>query len=442
MSIGLLLKARVKPTLFGKMTGKSQSPEKLLADLDKWILEYCTELRPINFIGTRDDKPTLFCRLHPAAEDLELSVTGPNEFTASANTSTVGPGYHIFVCDMLHKLGKHFNAVWEDPSDDFVDEAGYFHSGNQDQVFAEMSTWLKAVAGAFFDGTLTDHHSIRLAMPVDAGFEADERAVTPLGPRDLDWLKKTAADTSNGRDFFAWWSPGLNADYFLGRALARMWSDVRWRKPINDIEREMLKYVSGSLETAYKLDSDLNYPWAEWTEILGYLQDDDTELDFVRQHAKNVVPKIGYRRRDVSVQLPGFWWITLPGSFSEFREQDDALLSQDPPREVWYSGYRFGDDPKASFAHWRSETVKMSKEFVEESEGYIAEAQISQRRTDGGKEYFALTSSNICSTGRCICTIVFTDPEDREWAIKTWKSLKPPAGETSFPQADNLVNPK
>lgn len=289
-----------------------------------------------------------------------------------------------------------------------------------------MTLWLKGVANMFFDGTLRDaDHSVRLALPMDVGFESDGRATTPMGPRDVEWLKKTAEDACNGRDFFAWWTPGLNADYFLGRAKASMWADVRWRKPSNDTERDVLRHVTNSLKAAYKLNPELEYPWAEWAEILNFLEEAGDGLDFVVRNAMGRRPVIGYRRRDVTVQLPGNWWITVPGSFSNFLEEGEALCAQDPPKAIWYSGYRFSDDPEKSFAHWRSETLKMKKDFFQEKDGYVAEAQINSK-AENGYEYFALTSSNICKTGRCVCTVIFTRPEDREWATGVWKSLQPP----------------
>jgi hypothetical protein len=427
MSVGLLLKAKVKKGLLSRFGSKEEDSKRTLEKMEKWVLEHNADVCHRSFIGSRDDKPTLYLTLHPAAEDVEITILGPDTFTASANTSTVGPGYHIFVCDILHKLGKQFHATWHEPDDDYCDETGFFHSGDQQHVFAEMAAWLKGVAKMFFDGTLSDSvHSVRLALPLDTGFESDGRATTPTGPRNVEWLKKTAENADNGRDFFAWWTPGLNAEYFLGRAKASMWTDVRWRTPINDSERETLKYVAESLRKAHSLDPTLNYPWAEWKETLGFLGSQNREWDFVMQHPESDTPAIGYRRRNVTVQLPGRWWITLPGSFSNFLPaENDALCAQDPPRAIWYSGYRFADNAPQAFEHWRTETLKMKKDILREEDGFIAEAQIAPQ-TENGHEYFALTSSNVCSSGRCICTIIFLKPEDREWAINVWKSLEPP----------------
>src|SRR6266699_2856304 len=54
-------------------------------------------------------------------------------------------------------------------------------------------------------------------LPMDPQFEADEIAITPLGPRGRDWLYEPAQEGNKGKDFFAWWTPGFNAEYYLGR---------------------------------------------------------------------------------------------------------------------------------------------------------------------------------------------------------------------------------
>ena len=86
-----------------------------------------------------------------------------------------------------------------------------------------MASWLKAVANSFLDGSLeTDDRGIALGMPMDPQFEIEAPAITPLGPRGRGWLYATSQDGNHGKDFFAWWTPGFNAEYYLGRALAHM----------------------------------------------------------------------------------------------------------------------------------------------------------------------------------------------------------------------------
>lgn len=159
----------------------------------------------------------------------------------------------------------------------------------------------------------------------------------------MEWLKKVSEDGRAGSDFFAWWKPGLNAECFLGRALARMWTDIRWRNPINESKREAMQYAAGSLETAFKLEPDLSYPWAEWSEILKFLELKDPEIDFVHSRAGDAA-KIGYRRRNIRVTLSGHWVLKVPGSFSEFEAHEEGDFSaQDPPRAIWFTSYAFVD---------------------------------------------------------------------------------------------------
>lgn len=428
MSVGLLLKSKLKRGFLTRLAG-GRRPDQLLSQMEGWIREYCADLRATTYIGERGGKPTLFCRLHPAAEDLEICFNAPDQVTASANTSTVGPGYHIFVCDMLHRLGERFHAQWDEPNEEYFDETGYFHSGDREQAFAEMTAWLKGLANLFFDGTLKDEtHATRLAMPVDVGFDWDTRAITPLGPRDLDWLKKTAADGKQGQDFFAWWSPAMNAEYFLRRALVRMWSDVRWRQPADDRERDVLTYIDDSLNTAYNLDSSLAFPWAEWAEIRDCLGARNEKDELVHEQARGIQPLIGYRRRDVALQLPGNWWITLPGSFSDFvPDKDHNYCALDPPREVWVTSYTFKGDLRKILHSQQDEIGKKESVLVHQADDYIAWAEI-KKKSDRGQEWFSLSSSNVGLGHRAVCTIVFMKPEDREWAIRTWKSLRPPKG--------------
>ncbi|HEX7288180.1 MAG TPA: hypothetical protein VF532_18485 [Candidatus Angelobacter sp.] len=425
LGVGFQLLAKFEQTL--------NSPDEILREMEVWVKEYAVDLVPSTRIGFSDTSPTLFCQLHPAAEDLELSILDLDHFVACAKTSTVGPGFHIFVCDMLHKLGTRFNLTWITDNEDYFDEADYFFSGNQERVLEEMANWLGGLCRLFFDGTFKDEPGnmpTALCLRMFVAFEADARAVTPLGPRNLPWLKKVSENGRVGSDFFAWWKPGLNAEYFLGRALSRMWTDIRWRKPINDSERDVLEYVVNSLDIAFKLDGNLSYPWPEWAEILDFLERDDSEPDLARSRA-NGIPTIGYRRRNVRVTLPGHWILNVPGSLSEFDADENGDFSaQDPPKTIWFSSWTFVDSPDQRLADARGAILDKSPGLLEEREGYIGWAEIEEKREDDEK-YFVLTSSNVCRKGKAVVSVVFTDPEDRAWAEGVWRSLQPPKGKSS-----------
>jgi len=424
MSLGIRLLAH--------LSNSSTSPEALIVQIEDWLRSKYSDMVPKIRREMVDSTPTLYCQMHPAAEELELSIVGPSELVASANTTTAGPGYHVFVCSVLKDLAEEFHARWERPteeSEDYGDETGYFFTGDEKRLKIEMAVWLAALAELFFDGTFnSDSHGIALCMPLNPKFYDDEAALTALGPRNREWLFRVSQDGSSGEDFFAWRSPGLNAEYYLRRALAQMWVDVRWRPPVNDSEVATLEDVSGSLHRAFKLDSSLQYPWAEWKQILELLNRDGPEAELVNSHAEGK-PTIGYRRKDVAVTLPGGWRIKTPGSFSDFEADDEgSFFAVDPPKEIWFTAYRSTKAPSLSgFRSAKNRRKKARADYLVERDDYFAQANISSKRRETGEEYFVLNSSNLAIGGRAVCTVLFSDRDQRDWAIETWKSLCPPA---------------
>jgi hypothetical protein len=426
VALGVKLKGKLKRSLLGRL-GKAKSANDTLKEMRSWIVEYSSHLSPTVWIESRNDKPTLFCRLHPAAENLEISFLDSEYFTVSANTTSAGPGYHIFVGEMLHALTHHFDIVWDKPTEEYCDEISYFYSRDQEQVFDSMSAWLRSLVGISFDGNpKAEHTRMHLAMQGDVTFSSDAVAITPLGPRDIEWVTKIAEDGRNGRDFFAWWAPVLDAEYFLNRALVRMWSDVRWRAPTTDEELQTMRYVSNSLWNAYQLDPGKNYPWAEWNEVLDLLQENHQGYRFVREKSRGLQPGIGYRRRDVEVALVDNWSITVPGSFSDFAwDEKGNYFAVDPPRNVSITVYAFDEDSQTWFESKRQQLLQENRELVHELRGYFAAGEI-KKVLDKGVEFFQLLAHCIAPGWVTICAIAFNKPEERDWAITVWKSLTPP----------------
>ena len=197
MSVGLYLLARFSSPI--------EDPDHLLQQTAAWVQQNYSDVLPPTRQGLVDTFPALFCQLHPAAEEIELSLMDLEHLRASANTSTVGPGFHVFVCSLLRAWSREFGAHWLTPdetSDNYWDEAEYFFTGDERQVFDNMTSWLQAMADGFFDGTLepTDR-AIVLCMPMDIQFESDQLAITSLGPRDRAWLLQTSREGASGKDF-------------------------------------------------------------------------------------------------------------------------------------------------------------------------------------------------------------------------------------------------
>jgi hypothetical protein len=415
--------------LLGRFKNPQLEPDGLFHRLEKWILAQCSQLQPIMRRGFVDEKLCLFTLLHPAAEELEITLPDPHHITVSANTSTVSPGYHIYLCDLLHRWSDEFSLDWiefgRDDDTTFGDETGYFFSADPQMVYDEMELWLRALASTFFDGTMDpDDKENALCMPMNVQFTTDSLAITQLGPRDKDWLRRLSQGSVECREFFPWYDRGLNAEYHLGRVLVQMWSDVRWRKPCNDSERSLVESVLQSLDVSHRMNPDLHFPWNEWSELLGFME--HPVPYFVRVNVAGP-GHIGYRRSNVRTCLPGNWWIDTEGSFSTFEpDENDALCSLDPPREIWFTAYTFSaQDPRQTFLKMRDTALGEKHQLVHQQDNYISVADIEEKGR-WRNHYYILTSTNIGILCRSICTLVFKNPLDRAWAIRVWKSLKSP----------------
>src|SRR5262249_50857510 len=148
-----------------------------------------------------------------------------------------------------------------------------------------------------------------------------------------------------------WWDEGLGASFYLGRALCRMWQEVRWRKPLDGGEEEMLREVHADLVRAHDLDPTLAYPWREWHELIGQLRECDSAFES-SGHGDTVAlvaarageslpgPLIGYRRKPVRVELAGGWSIEVPGEMAEEWEEG-TWSAWDGRRTVWCTAFTF-----------------------------------------------------------------------------------------------------
>ena len=422
MSLGLRLRAQ--------LPNPAETAESFFSRIENWLRNRCMEMWPTTRQEITESISTLFCSIHPAAEDFELALVGPTELVVSANTSTAGPGYHVFLTSLLKELASELEASWENPGDDsdeFSDETGYFFSGDEALLRSEMTRWLSELAGTFFDGTFEpDDLPIALCMPLNPHFEWDAAALTALGPRDLEWLKRTSQDGERGMDFWAWPSPGFTADYYLRRALVRMWSEARWRSPVSESGSRILREVADCLKRAHELDPTLDFPWSEWKQVLDLLGEDRPELSLVASKSVET-PAIGYRRKNVKVTLPGGWQITVPGSFGDFEpDQEGDYCALNPPEEIWFTAYHRSGTQAESFQVARKRMKKERADFRTDREDYSAQASVTAGKNKSAEPYFVLRSSNLAPNARSVCTIVFPHPDRRDWAVETWRSLEPP----------------
>jgi hypothetical protein len=80
-----------------------------------------------------------------------------------------------------------------------------------------------------------------------------------------------------------------------------------------------------------------------------------------------------------------------------------------------------------AFEAKRQEMRESRSEHFRENGSFITEAAIQKKVRKTGDPYFVLQSSNVCSTQRSVCTVVFPTAEESEWALEIWRSIQPPS---------------
>lgn len=428
MSLGI----RIAGTLMDGSAGRDH-----FEAIGEWLSERCAEYleEPVTAWEPEeegDDPCGLTAVLHPCAEALTIELG--EAIVVSANTTSAGPGYHQFVCELIDELGESFGIEWERGDETDEDETGYFAHRDRARLEQEMLRWLGALAES-----LTSHEreveSIAVAMSMDHHYDAGKGIVTPLGVRSWEWAEATVKDPRSSRGFFAWWDEGDTARARLNRALARMWASVRWATPRNEEETRVVAMTLHDLDAAWEKDSSMEFPWREWGELAASVGEELGEEKRARA-AKARGPKIGYRRAEVRVMLPGGWNVRIPGNFSEAFEDEGGFVAWDETRNVRVSSFSVRCCEDEEHEH----EVPSAEEMLEES----AEAEMPEaledlgtwedgehrgnarlfKDEDEGVSYWVLMGK-VASAGRlALCTVCYESEEDRAWAEATLRSVR------------------
>lgn len=417
MSIKLLLAGRRGGS--GSIFSPPQESLPWLRQVRAWLQENTGDvLESLRPDTGPHGAPMLKLRLHPAAGEVSLLATTGGRVVVSAETSAVGPGYHIFLCDVLKALGETHGIQWAEPdeSENVGDPTGYFHTGDPDPVDVHMLASLQDSVVQVLRMRRMGESGFALSMRFGHTFEYPGALLTPLGPRDERWLRNVYEDPRRGMDVFPWWKPGLHARTHLNRALCRLWTDVMWRPPLLDEERRLMRDVARRLELAWREDPSLPYPWREWQEVLGYLGIGGTLAEEVHRRASTAPggPPIGYRRGEVQVALPEGWEIRIPGSLAEAYLGDGTWVARDHRRSVRFVPLEDGAEDSLV------PTTAERRALELEHHGKRVSGRASLHMEPGECRLTAL-----CSSGRrrALCVVSFDDPDEQDWALGTWRSL-------------------
>lgn len=418
MSVKLLLAGRRGGD--APLLSPAENVRPWLRQAERWFQQSAREWLESSHLGIGPEgAPVLRLRLHPAAGEVSLLATTRGRLVVSAETTAVGPGYHVFLCDLLKALGHALDIHWADADEAMGvgDPTGYFHTDDAGPVEVHMLAWLQDSVGQVLRMRSRGESGFAMSMRFGHTFEYPGALLTPLGPRDERWMRRVYEDPRLGMDVFPWWKQGVGAHSRLGRALCRLWTEVVWRPPLLEEERRLLRDVARTLELAWREDPEQPYPFREWREVLGYLGMGGTLAEVVHGQAESRPgrgPSIGYRRGSVHVALPEGWEIRIPGSLAEAHLEDGTWVARDHRRSVRFVPLE--DGAEDSLAATQAERRAMELEH----RGERVSGRASLHMEPGECRLTA-----VCSSGRhrALCVVSFDDPEEEDWALGTWRSL-------------------
>jgi len=381
-------------------------------------------------VASRPSVGRLTLALHPAASPIELShVDGT--LRLEAETGSAGPGYHACVCELADGIAREISFSWKAE----LDPALFFAHRDRAALERVVLDELAETARQILELARTGASGFALFLPEGLEVAHDGVVATLLGPRDRAWLERVANDASTGTDVLAWWSPGRDARHHRGVALASMWLEVRWRKPQDDAERALLDRVVTSLERAFGLDPELDYPWAAWAELFDLLGEESLRATRARLKAADpreaARPRPGYRRRAVRVTVSGGWSIAIPGELAERWDERGTWLGADPKRSVWITS------AEAPAGHTTDQTLAGLPPLEGEGDtlgmerGPIRGAVRFEVKDDENGKLHVAHAHAALGAHLVVATFLARSEDERETFLEMWGSLDHPDASAS-----------
>jgi hypothetical protein len=407
--------------------------ETVFEGIQSTILETIDDDLMRQFVRFGKSDNALLATLHPAAEPVAFQFQGRGMLTCSAETNTVGPGYHVFVLNLLESIGPKCGIHWQWGRDEeFSDPTGYRDHGNFLRVQNEMLDWLRGITKHLLNGQ-QEYELVGLCMPLDYIVIGEYFATSPLGFRSREWFESVAnADFDElrelGKGFFPWWEEGMDAEFWLkaGRVLA--WVELPWHQPANERETVQYQLTLSCFERAKSIAPQIGLPEREIGEIRTLLAGDEIDHDDVGE-------SMGFRKRVMKRELTGGWTIDVPGYYYDDLERNgETVVCWFEDRTIRGSSLTLrGKGGKNISADELLARTLPSDEAIEHDDLHIkgrAEITLCQ---ENDESYWRLQGWMAMTNAKCLVTICFDDAKDREWAVETWRSVsRPPPSESDM----------
>jgi len=397
VSFGIDRRARSRK---GKGLFRRAADPKQVGERLGWLLRRSEKLG-LRRSGWANDTWTAEVEFHELAPPVRFAIDREGELRVRGQTVALGPGYHAHVLARIAPVIDELEYVW---TDDEVDPK------------RAMCAWLAGELAAAGDDQL------RIGISANRAFVSDAPVLTSLGPRDAAWRAAAIADPMTCVDAFPWNDVGPGRAQ-LARALIKMWHEVAWREPIDKAEQTLLESIDEDLLAARKADPKAPIPYADWAELLHWMNADAERITQHRELANGGAATIGYRRLDMDVELSGGWVVRLPGSFTGHWEDDGARFwSTDGDRTIEFQSMTAGDRASnldsAALLAVAGERFPVIDRFDEPTRAGRAEAH-DVDDVHGAHVVHGLVA---CAPDVAILTCKGT-MADEPWALATWRSL-------------------
>ena len=431
----------------------------LLSAIDEWLPDGTAGALQGHVLGTRAADGAIEIGLHPAARPVRIEATDTGQVVASAMTVPVGPGYHTYIASLLDRLGDEHGIAWaklatpppgaqgrvaatpgsggagdigEEAAS--IDPTGAFGSGDRHDAERGHLGWLRSALIAVRDARRQRTTGLHLGTPPGVRYTFEGAVATVLGPRDDAWLERALADPRVAADVWPWVADAMDARYHLGRALTRMWLDVRWRAPAGEDESRLVDEVLGTLRRAYPLEPGLNWPWREWRELFQLRGQADPAtralLDrgagpLVGGAADDGPSPIGYHRSPVTIIHEG-WALDVPGSFTGSRTVEE-WSGGEAGRSITLAGTETaeGGHPMTADRFLQQVASHLGRDAIEHDDGVVrGRARLASDPSSGVEVATVEGFSAVRGRGAAI-RIEIDDPQDWKWALDTWRGLRP-----------------
>ena len=406
------------------MIPRTPTAERLVADIETWVAaEYPDIVRESRRTEPGTGEIALHLDLHPAASNAVVTVTEGGAVTLSAETAPVGPGYHTFVTRLAQRLGGDQSIEWT-PGDGSAGGAAATPFEDRATIERAHLAWLGALLVGIRDARRGLPRGIQIGIRPDIRYSFDGALATVLGPRDDAWLEQAAVEPRSAIGILPWWADATDARYLLNRALCLMWTEVRWRSPIDPTERALLDEVVLLLAHAFPLDPSLPYPWREWSELFELRNTDEPTAGDIAERAKAVaidLTPIGYRRRSVTITHEG-WSLAVPGTFAE-RHTPEEWWGGEAGRSVTLAAVDTGTLTGEAFLDQVASDLGFDA-ISHQAGGLVGRAKLGTDASSGLEVGVVEGYSAVRGSGAAI-RIVFDDATDWQWALDLWRALTP-----------------